>query len=743
MAHLMDATLQIGQPGIFFILLLTLLALTSVWQILSLRSRVSPGRTAIVAALRFSALGALLFLLLEPTLVRERRVPYRPSLAVAIDTSRSMALQDSEGRSRLESVTSFLGSPSFRIMVEEYYPEYYSFSGKGAAVKSEELPLLKAEGEWTDLHRSVAMIEEEAPSSLGAVVLFSDGGHGLAAGSAERIPTRAGVPLILVGVGGDDLLRDVEVEAVEYAGMAFAGRPVGFVVRVRSRGYGGSALPLLLKDGEKVVLSRNIILPEEGEVLEVEVDWTPQKAGVYNLAFEIPAQGGEQIRANNSVAVTLEVARDKIRMLYVSGRPGWSYRFLRDALKGDPSIDLVTFIILRSAADAVNVPQDELSLIPFPTKKIFLEELDNFDIVVFDDFSYRFYFPVQYLEKLNEFVAGGGAFWMLGGPLSFMKGGYSGSPLAEVLPVTFEGVPAGEGYVPGAFQAAMTPAGRRHPLFKGLGGVDLDQLPLLDGYNSSGAPRAGAVALVTRGGEASQPVMVVGRFGDGRTLAVLTDSLWKWNFEMVGKGEGNLFFLSLIRRAVRWSVGDRLMQPLSLRLESDRLSPGRKVHGTIRVLGDDYLPDVDPDLRVVVGKRDGGSRSLPAVMVSPGLFKVSATVAEAGNYELRVTAMSGGKVRSEDSVSFEVAWPSSEYHDPGLNRAGLEALLAGSPGGIVELRNNGEAGRQLADLLGEVAPPYRIEFSEKMNLGETLGVFLFFLVILGAEWAVRKRFGLD
>jgi hypothetical protein len=237
--------------------------------------------------------------------------------------------------------------------------------------------------------------------------------------------------------------------------------------------------------------------------------------------------------------------------------------------------------------------------------------------------------------------------------------------------------------------------------------------------------------------------MVVGRFGDGRTLAVLTDSLWKWNFEMVGKGEGNLFFLSLIRRAVRWSVGDRLMQPLSVRLESDRLSPGRKLHGTIRVLGDDYLPDEDPDLRVVVHERGGGSRSLPPVMVSPGLFKVTAPVPKAGSYELRVTAVSGGKVRSEDRVSFEVAWPSSEYHDPGLNRAGLEALLAGSPGGIVELRNTGQAARQLAGLLAEVAPPYRIEFSEKRNLGETRGMFLFFLVVLGAEWAVRKRFGLD
>jgi len=739
----MDSTLQIGRPDGLFFLLLALLTLGSIWQILSLRTRLTPGRTAMVAALRFAALGALLFLLLEPTLVRERKIPYRPTLAVAVDTSRSMSLLDGEGKSRLESVTSFLASPFFRDLVEEYYPEYYAFSGKATAVGREDLDGLEALGEWTDLRHSVATIEAEAPSSLGAVLLFSDGGHGPPEGTVGLGSPRSDVPLILVGLGEDDLLRDVEVEGVEHAGMAFAGRPVKFIVRVRSRGYGGNSLPLLLKDGERVILSRTIALPEDGEVLEVEVDWTPQKADIYNLSFEIPPQGGEQIQGNNSVAMTLEVARDKIRMLYVSGRPGWSYRFLRDALKGDPSIDLVTFIILRSAADAVNVPQDELSLIPFPTKKIFLEELDNFDIVVFDDFSYRFYFPVQYLEKVKEFVEGGGAFWMLGGPLSFIKGGYSGSPIADLLPVSLDGVPAGQDYVPGAFKAAITPAGRRHPLFQGLGGIDFDDLPPLDGYNSSGAARAGAVTLVTHGAGADQPLMVVGRFGDGRTMTVLTNSLWKWNFEMVGKGEGNLFFLSLIRRAVRWSVGDRLMQPLSVQLENERLSPGRKLHGTIRVLGDDYLPARDPDLRVVVREQGGGSRSIPAVMVSPGLFKVTVPVSRAGSYELRATVMSGKEARSEERVSFEVAWPSSEYHDPGLNSVGLKTLLAGSPGGIIGLGEHGEAGKQLADLLAEVSPPYRIEFSEKRNLGETLAVFLFFLAVLGAEWAVRKRYGLD
>src|SRR5262249_22933049 len=64
----------------------------------------------------------------------------------------------------------------------------------------------------------------------------------------------------------------------------------------------------------------------------------------------------------------------------------WNYRFLRMAMKQDPLIELVSFVFLRTPTDTVDVPENQLSLIPFPIDDIFLEELKNFDVVVFDDF---------------------------------------------------------------------------------------------------------------------------------------------------------------------------------------------------------------------------------------------------------------------------------------------------------------------------------------------------------------------
>jgi len=184
-----------------------------------------------------------------------------------------------------------------------------------------------------------------------------------------------------------------------------------------------------------VLVSRTLRCPPDGETLREALEWTPPAPGLHPLALQVPPLDGEQITDNNRVELAIEAVRDRIRVLVVSGTPSWSYRFLRGALKGDPSLDVVSFIILRSAADAVDVPQQDLSLIPFPTQKIFLEELPNFDLLIFDNFAYQPYLPPAYLDKIEEYVRGGGGFWMLGGPLSYLGGRYQGTPIARLLPV--------------------------------------------------------------------------------------------------------------------------------------------------------------------------------------------------------------------------------------------------------------------------------------------------------------------
>ncbi|MFC1657302.1 glutamine amidotransferase [Candidatus Moduliflexota bacterium] len=429
----------------------------------------------------------------------------------------------------------------------------------------------------------------------------------------------------------------------------------------------------------------------------------------------------------------------------MSGRPSWNHRFLRDALKGDPTVDLVSFIILRTATDAVNVPQDELSLIPFPTQKIFLEELPNFDLVIFENFSHRFYFPMQYLEKVREFIEGGGGFWMLGGPLSFAGGGYGGSPLEEALPISLRGLQPAQGYAAEPFRPVLTPAAGKHPFFGGFAGTVPEDLPLFDGYNLSGPVRPRSVVLAERGGgdRGARPVIVIGRYGQGRTMAVLTDFLWKWNFEMAGRHRGNLLYLTFVRQAVRWSVGDPQFQPVVIHVEDEHLSPGDRLRASVRVLGEDFLPALEPDLRVVLREGGGKDRTLPVQPEGPGLFFVDAEIDSAGTFELEAQVRSGGTVYGRGSAAVESSWPLGEFRKPGLNREAFGRLSRGSSDAVVELGEHDGTSRLLGEKLREAAPLYRVAFEEKKGLGSEWWAFVLVLGFLAAEWAVRKRYGMD
>ncbi len=703
------------------------------------------GRALLLSSLRCAALAAVIFFLLEPSLIRQRRERYTPTVAVAVDTSMSMGIRDGGGESRLRKVRQFLSSEEFGELSEGYFLERYLFSDGASRDVEDGAGEDSPDGTRTDIGAALEQITEQAPASLGAVVVFTDGGHEEGSAARPLSPDGREIPVLFVALGGGEELRDLEVAEVSTAGLAFAGKPVVLEVTVRAQGFEGRRFPLLLKESGRAVLSEDLVFDQPRQERVVELEWTPPRPGTYHLSVEVPLQADEEIRENNRVDLSLEAARDKIRILLVSGRPSWNHRFLRDALKGDPSIDLVSFIILRTATDAVNVPQEELSLIPFPTRKIFLEELDNFDLIVFDNFSFRFYFPPQYLEKVKEFVAGGGGFWMLGGSLSFSGGGYAGTPLEEVLPVSLSGTPAAGGYTSAPFTPALTPSGETHPFFQGLRGMTLSELPKLDGYNASGPVRAGAVSLLqhVREDGGAQAVLAIGRYGEGRTLALLTDSLWKWNFEMVGRGRGNYFYLSLVRQAVRWSVGDPQVQPLRVSVERERLVPGEKVRGAVRVLGEDYLPASSPDLEVLLKGGSGSSRILPVVNESPGLFTFEAEVAGEGTYEVEARVSRGGDTYGTARAAVRVSWPSGEFRNPGMNRPALERLLAGREGEIIEFTDHAATADLLAAGLARSAPVYRVTYEEKKGLGQEWWAFALVVSLLGVEWTVRKRRGLD
>ncbi len=715
------------------------LAAFAAWQFIALRGRVATARAALLTALRCASAALVLALLAGPQLVvRSRRTVRRP-VSIALDTSQSMGLRGGLETTRLERVRAFLGGEEFRRVLGEYSPSYFSFAAAAAPLAPEAIPALAARGAASDIEGALGASGEGAA----ATVVFTDGGHAATRAARDLAPA-AGVPVVFVGVGAGERTRDIEIASVEPPSIAFAGQPLTVRAGVRAAGFAGREVPLLLKRGEQVLASRTVALGADGEVQGVRLEWTPPAPGTHPLTLELPVQDGEQIPGNNRVDLSVEAVRDKIRVLLVSGSPSWSYRFLRGALKGDPSLDVVSFIILRSASDAVDVPQQELSLIPFPTQKIFLEELRNFDLLIFDNFSYQPYLPAGYLDKVEEFVRAGGGFWMLGGPASYLGGRYQASPLAPLLPVGLSEPGAGSpGFRDVPFTPRLTAAGKAHPFFQGLAAGDP---PPLRGYNPSGPAGAGSIVLAeVPGGPdgAPQPLVVLGRHGRGRVLSVLTDSLWNWAFVEAGRGRGNRAYLAFVRQAVRWSIGDPQLDPVRVEIERRQLAPGESIRARVRVLGEDFLPAASPELTVTLRGPGGETRALAANPESPGVFLVEAAAGGEGTWEILAQAAARGRVYGRASAAIAATWPLEEYRQPGLNRDALSALLSGRRGALLELDGADETARALDEVLADLTGRNAVDTEEPRPLAEMLPAFLLLLALLTTEWILRRRSGLD
>ena len=410
-------------------------------------------------------------------------------------------------------------------------------------------------------------------------------------------------------------------------------------------------------------------------------------------------------------------------------------------MKQDPLIELVSFVFLRTPTDTVDVPENQLSLIPFPIDDIFLEELKNFDLVVMDDFSYRAYFNPVYLEKLKAFVRDGGGLAMLGGSRSFDAGGYADSALKEVLPVELDG--KGSYQMQATVRPVLTSAGRAHPITRLLPDPKANEdawakMPALTAINQIRAVRG--ETLVTDGGGA--PLLAVGRYGKGRTLALMSDETWRWNFIAVGNRETPQNHLKLILQAVRWLVQEPSFE--QVQIQPIGLSrPGEKIAIKLRVLKDDFTPARQASVMLHVFGPDGDPVIVSGNAESEeGQYSGDFTPTKEGSYRVEAEANLAGKALGKDKTTFAVAYPYGETDD-GRPRPDLLKQIAQSSSGeffSIDDWNDKTLDRIAAKM--ESRAPSQIVEQQQTRLWSTFWPFAIVLALLAIEWWMRRSWGL-
>ena len=443
-------------------------------------------------------------------------------------------------------------------------------------------------------------LAEEPRDRVAGVILLSDGRlHDL-----DRLPDLpAPMHLLMTGKETDWDRRLVVTNAPAFA---ILDEEITLTLRVEDEGAapeGARSAPLDISvDGEE---------PQRFEVpigRDVDLPITLPHAGRNVIRFSVPEAEGELTDRNNAALVQINGVRDRLRVLLVSGQPHPGTRTWRNLLKSDSSVDLVHFTILRPPEKQDGVPVSELSLIAFPTRELFLEKVDDFDLIIFDRYKRRGILPSIYLDNVANYVREGGAVLVAAGPDYASADSLYRSPLAEVLPAAPTARVVEEIYRPG-----VTELGDRHPVTQGLidpegWGRWLRQVEV--------TPSSGDVVMQ---GTGERPLLVLDRVGEGRIALLASDQAWLWSRGYEGGGPQ----LELLRRLAHWMMKEPELEEEALTAEAT----GQRMRIIRRTLGEEVGA-------VTITTPSGEEATVELEEVSPGRFEALYEGPEIGLYRL-------------------------------------------------------------------------------------------------------------
>ena len=504
-------------------------AAAAIALVLSLLLVFARARAALV---RTIALALFVLALANPSITREDREPLTSVAAVVIDKSPSQDFGD-----RLQQTEAARAALAERL-------------GHIAGLEVRFVEAGQADGETdgTRLFTALSSALSDVPQErVAGAILITDGRVHDVPGEVAALGFTAPVHGLITGHKDE---RDRRVVLVTAPRFGIVGQTQTITFRVEDQGApAGPAQVAVRRDGE-LIESRNVRV---GAAVNINVP-IPH-AGPNIVEIEASPLEGEITAVNNRAVVSIDGVRDKLRVLLVSGEPHAGERTWRNLLKSDASIDLVHFTILRPPEKQDGTPINELSLIAFPTRELFQQKINEFQLIIFDRYARQGVLPVIYFDNIARYVRQGGAVLVAAGPDYASPTSIWRTPLDVILPAEPSGRTSD-----GAFHARLTELGKRHPVTRGLEGAEQDP-PHWSRWFRLVDSRASKGTTVMQGPE-NKPLLLLSREGEGRVALLLSDHIWLWARGYEGGGP----HLDLLRRLSHWLMKQPDLEEEALRL---------------------------------------------------------------------------------------------------------------------------------------------------------------------------------
>ena len=723
-----------------------------------------PIRRYTMVGLRVLLVLLLVLFFYQPAFLEERVAVNRNAVVVMVDGSDSMSLPHQDTTRKALAASWLAGHKDFIDGLDESRDVYFFDFGKELSEHTEEGhaldPALAAETRFVASLRAVR--DRFRNQDVGGVVILSDGIDTTTEGrrtapsaELEAILRDLQAPVTSLTTAGDPGIKDVSIIHLGANNFAFLLNATTIEATLEVHGYPpGQFVVRLLENG--VELTTQLVPTRVGEAsYQAKFEFVPKKLGKQVYTVRVDPLPDEIYAKNNERSVIMNIVRDKIRVVQVVGQPSWDERHMRNLLKENPNVDLVSFFILVNRFSSRPLSARETSLIPFPAKELFEDELGGFDLLIFQNFNYGPFQTREYLPNIAQFVRDGGAFVMIGGPLSMTAGGYYGTEIGDILPVDLpSGFTVESSTNTDEFQPRLTESGGFHPITR----LALDpatnrsiwrDIHPLEGHNYVTRAKDDAVVLVdhpdrTDAAGKQMPVVAVREVGLGRSMVVATDSTWFWNFKAGGQGEDAHHYEQFWENAIRWLIKDPELDLLKVRALRETVPVGEQADVLVTAYQADYRPAARQKVEVVVRRRSASDDRGQGVEVlrrsdletdAQGELRFAVPVAEGGIYEVEARS-DIVKGRTTTAIDLFVGADQS----PELERVvGDDRLLQGlakATGGKVLSMDAAPSEIPL-----EEPTVMRVKSRSHQELWSAPWALGLAVLLFGLEWWLRRKYG--
>ena len=729
-------------------------------------------RRLALIGLRLTGVVLLLGIFFQPALLEEKQARSRNQIAVVLDISESMTLPYGSS-TRMDKAKSFVQSHT-PLWTELAKDNDLLFFTVGESLEPIASPIdspstwkeLKPEAIQTRIMGGFQQLQDQLRNrDLGGILLLSDGVDTERSGDFQeadrRIVADLNAPIFTFAPTEDAEFKDVAIKRLASNAFGFYMNQTTVEAELEVIGYRIGTLEVTFSENGILIGKKLVPIIPGKSLYDVSFDHVPQKLGKQVYTLEVEPLEDEIYLPNNVRQTVVQIVRDKIRVLQIVGQPSWDERFLRNHLKSDPNIDLISFFILVNPQNFRAVPSRDTALIPFPAEELFENELGSFDLVIFQNFNYGPFRTRQYLPRISEFVRKGGGFLMIGGPRSFASGGYRGTSIADVLPVDLpsssHNLFLSNSRDPNTdterFNVKLTETGKQHPITRLTRNQSHNEkawqeVEPLEGFNRVLGIKRDALVLLehptkkTIQGDKS-PMVAIREAKKGRAMAVLTDSTWHWSFHAGNNGGNRDHYDEFWANAIRWLIRDPELELVRVGLQDDQVNIGEDAEIRVEAFQSDYGPAKQVPTKIELVRhsdRPGYDDTVVRVFDDlktndNGLIDLKVPFEKPGIYTVRATAeVEEGRTHSGSNI-FVGKEMKREFEQLKTDVPSLENIASISNGALFPLTT------QNPSLVFKPPKVVKVTSRRSEELWTEPWIILAAMILFGCEWFFRRKYG--